>query len=234
MEDRNIKKSFIENLNRPIWILVLVSAGLALSALVLYALRDASSADLFECLYTAVSAFTLCGSSIVSLSGFHPAGIFFIALLFEAGAVFAMYVSCRIIFLSGHAAQLIFGRKRWIFSLAAGTSGRQLLIFITAYLAVLQTAGAVMLFGVFRAAYPATEAAALSAFTSVSAVTGCGMSLLEGRELAVFSVNYLYDIVCSLLIVLSALGPLFACSALSLKSRGGLSRTMFMQFTAFI
>lgn len=234
MEKNNIKKSFIENLSGPVGILVSVTALLALSALALAALRKDASVDLFECLYTAVSAFTLCGSSIVSLSGFHPAGIFFIALLSEAGAVFVMYVSCRIVFLGGHAAELVLGKKRWLFSLSAPGSLRGLLVFIVVYLLVLEAAGAAMFTGVFSAAYPLSQALLLGTFTSVSAVTGNGMSLLEGRALSVFSVNYMYDIVCSVLLILSALGPLFACAALSAGKKGEFSRTMLMQSVVFV
>ena len=234
MENNNIKKSFIENLSRPIGILCVISLGLALSAALLFALRKDASTDLFECLYTAVSAFTLCGSSLVSPSGFGTPGIFFIALLFEAGAVFAMYVSCRLILLGGHAAELVIGRRRWLFALASPTCGRDLLVYILIYLAVLQLAGGLALFGVFTSAYPAAKAAGLAAFTSVSAVTGCGMSLLEGRALKIFSVNYMYDIVCGALALLSALGPLFACAAVSARGRGRLSRTMLMQSVCFI
>ena len=234
MEEQNIKKSFFENLFRPVGILASLSVGLAFSALVLFALRKESSADLFECLYTAVSAFTLCGSSIVNLTGFGIPGIFFIALLCEAGAVFALYVSCRLILACGHTAELVIGRKRWLFALASPTCGRDLLVYIISYLAVLQVIGGLALFGVFAPAYPAAKAAGLAAFTSVSAVTGCGMSLLDGRALGIFSVNYSYDIVCSVLVLLSALGPLFAAAAVSARSRGRLSRTMLMQSVCFL
>jgi trk system potassium uptake protein TrkH len=157
---------------------LLILAGVLL--LVWLPLRPRGRLALIDALFTAVSAVTLTGLTTVPIPDLTPLGQAVVLLLTQAGGMAVICASTLLLAQPGRRRSSVSGRivaERWVE--VREIDPRRLVLGIVAAVVGLEAAGALALYGLFRA-LPLPAPAFAAAFHAVSAFCNAGFSTLEG------------------------------------------------------
>lgn len=231
MENIKMKKSFFDNFSTPIRIAAAFAAVTVFFALLLF-LVSSGSMNIPESLYNTLAVLTLDGSVCAQSLAVPQALV--LGTASEAGAVFFMLIGCLLILRCGAVLETVIRGKSEIFAFIDKNCVKKTLVSILMYALLSEALGFVLYMAVFVPAFGFVRSLGLSLFTSVSAFTNCGMSLLPASAEAMFAENLLYETVTVLMLFLGSAGPVFAASALASGGKGRVPFGMKLQMIFFL
>lgn len=214
MDNTKMKKSFFDNFNTPLKIPAAFAAVTVFSALLSFAVSGGSM-NIPQSLYNALSVITLNGSLLMGTEGMTAAGAVISGLTAQAGSLFFMLLGSWLILRGGSILELRIRGRNELFALIDKRCVSKLFRYILYYALICEAAGFVLYMPVFIPAFGFVRSLGYSLFTSVSAFTNCGVSVIPGSAAAMFSDNLLYEIVTSLMLFAGSAGPVFAACVLS-------------------
>lgn len=210
MENSEKRNSFFDKIPFIIKLTLAVLAGLVLFVFLLSSnicVREGAKANLLTAAYTAISAFTLNGSSLVDISSYWSNfGICIILICMQCGALCAVCFGNALFLRVGSFIKVKFLSYDEILTVNNPESVKRFVLFTSCTVLIAELAGFVLYLMVFVPAFGWAKGAFYSLFGAVSAFSGCGMSILSGMEKFVFDYNVLYNLITFVMMVLGAVG----------------------------
>lgn len=219
MEELKDKDSFFDKIPFMLKLSLAVFAVMVLFALLLstdIAVRPNEKANLLTGAYTAVSAFTLCGSSVVTSSYWSGFGMGVILLCMQLGAFTVMILSNALFLRVGSFIDIKFLKFNTVLTVNTPSEIKKFIKYIILYVLFIESVGFILYLFVYVPAY-GLKGVWLSLFYAVSAFSNCGMSALSLGERFVFDYNVLYNVVSFILMFAGSWGFMVICDILSSK-----------------